>query len=356
MRLRSPAVSRPRTSPPCRRRVRPSPPPSSRPPRSSGSRCRRATGPHGRGRRRGDRSAGGEYHAITPSAHPRHPRAVARRRPVRPQAVPRPTAATACSTCPIVGKAGLPAFVDGNGDCADDNVLAVAVNITVVNPGSVGYLEAFGKGETPVADLDPQLQAGRVRRQHGDPAPRMRRRALDPPGARRARRRPMSWSTSSAGSPRARSATRGARLEPSGPGRIFDSRENAFECGLRSPAASSARSTSAAPPPSTPVSLVVPQRSQRGRRARQRHRRQRHPEQRSPTFVSLLPAPSCRRSAPPATSTCRRRPGPLEPGDRADSSADGKHLGLQQGRQHPRDPRRDGLLRPASRRHHDVAA
>ena len=61
----------------------------------------------------------------------------------------KPTAtasADATFDVPIVGHGGLPAFVDSNHDCADDNVLAVAVNVTVVDPSGDGWMQAFGKG------------------------------------------------------------------------------------------------------------------------------------------------------------------------------------------------------------------
>jgi hypothetical protein len=46
----------------------------------------------------------------------------------------------------VVGRGGLPSFVDADGDGLDDQVLAVAVNITVVDPDAAGFLSAAGVG------------------------------------------------------------------------------------------------------------------------------------------------------------------------------------------------------------------
>lgn len=46
----------------------------------------------------------------------------------------------------VVGEGGLDDFVDANDDGQDDNVLAVVVNITVVEPTRLGFLRAFGTG------------------------------------------------------------------------------------------------------------------------------------------------------------------------------------------------------------------
>lgn len=63
---------------------------------------------------------------------------------------------------PVVGEGGLPPFVDANKDGFDDNVLAVAVNITVVNPTSVGYLKAYGAGEDAGDSSLVNFEAGQV--------------------------------------------------------------------------------------------------------------------------------------------------------------------------------------------------
>ena len=59
----------------------------------------------------------------------------------------------------VVGLGGLPAFADDDGDGKDDNVLAVAINITVISPTHVGFLRAFGtdavEGDTSVVNFFP---------------------------------------------------------------------------------------------------------------------------------------------------------------------------------------------------------
>jgi hypothetical protein len=171
--------------------------------------------------------AGGEYHALTPvrildTRDPALDVAPFGRKPFTTNG------SDGLFHVPVVGKAGLPAFSNGNGDCADDNVLAVAVNITVVNPGSVGYLEAFGKGESQPPTSILNFKAGEfvantaILRPGCDGELAIR---LAPGSAASADVLidVFGWFSSST------FGTRGARLEPSGPGRIFDSRENAFE-------------------------------------------------------------------------------------------------------------------------------
>ena len=46
----------------------------------------------------------------------------------------------------MVGTADMPAVSDRDADGYDDNVLAVVVNITVIEPSRVGYLRAFPAG------------------------------------------------------------------------------------------------------------------------------------------------------------------------------------------------------------------
>jgi hypothetical protein len=63
---------------------------------------------------------------------------------------------------PIVGRGGLPTPVDRDGDGFDDNVLAVAVNITIVNPTGSGYLKAYGTGEQPGTSSIVNFRPGEV--------------------------------------------------------------------------------------------------------------------------------------------------------------------------------------------------
>ncbi len=90
--------------------------------------------------------SGGEYHSVEPerildTRVPALDVAPAGRKPTGPE----PSGPT--FDVQVVGRAGLPAFRDANRDGFDDNVLAVAVNITVVNPTGLGYLKAYGAGE-----------------------------------------------------------------------------------------------------------------------------------------------------------------------------------------------------------------
>lgn len=48
----------------------------------------------------------------------------------------------------VVGEGGLPPYQDDDNDGQDDNVLAVVVNITVIQPTHLGFLRAFGTGAT----------------------------------------------------------------------------------------------------------------------------------------------------------------------------------------------------------------
>ena len=165
---------------------------------------------------------GGEYHALTPTR-------ILDTRDAALDVSPggrKPFGDTPFDV-PISGRAGLPDFKNVNSDCADDNILAVAVNIVVVSPTKEGYLEAFGKGENPSSPTSiVNFRAGQV----------VANTAILRPGCDGElsfRLNPGSgnadvvidvfgWFSSSA------FGTPGGRLEPSGPGRIFDSRESAF--------------------------------------------------------------------------------------------------------------------------------
>lgn len=171
--------------------------------------------------------AGGEYHALTPA------RVLDTRDPnldVAPGGR-KPTAtvgADATFDVPIVGRGGLPQFVDSNGDCADDNVLAVAVNVTVVGPSGDGWMQAFGKGANAgtsslinfkpnevvpnTALLRPGCGGQLTLRLYTGAVAASADVVIDVFG----------WISSSSYS------QRGARLQPAGPGRIFDSREAPF--------------------------------------------------------------------------------------------------------------------------------
>lgn len=87
----------------------------------------------------GPLGSGGEYQGINPDRI-YDSRKTSPRLPM--------TASTTGSTVDfdVAGTAGLPPFVDADNDGQDDNVLAVVVNITVIEPTHVGYLRAFGTG------------------------------------------------------------------------------------------------------------------------------------------------------------------------------------------------------------------
>lgn len=171
--------------------------------------------------------AGGEYHPLAPR------RILDTRDPALDVAPPgrKPMSTTATSSTfdvPIVGRGGLPAFVDGNGDCADDNVLAVAVNITVVGPTGEGWMRAFGKGA-------PEGGSSLINFKPGEVVPNT---ALLRPGCD-GQLTVRLWTSGGAGDAdvvidvfgwisSSSYGQRGARLHPAGPGRIFDSREAPF--------------------------------------------------------------------------------------------------------------------------------
>lgn len=84
-----------------------------------------------------DLGAGGEFHPLAPSRI-----LDTRRWASSPQMTPDGESFVA----DVVGRGGLPSFVDADGDGFDDQVLAVAVNITVVDPDAAGFLSAAGVG------------------------------------------------------------------------------------------------------------------------------------------------------------------------------------------------------------------
>ena len=160
--------------------------------------------------------AGGEYHALAPQ------RVLDTRSAINDPVLPGPKAlipgAGQAFEVQLLGQGGLPAAA------AAADVVAVAVNITVVSPTQQGYLRVFGKG---AAEGDSSL----VNFQAGQNVPNM---AIVRPGAEgKIAIRLISegaagtadvlidvfgwFSTSSYG-------TRGARLIPVGPGRVYDSR------------------------------------------------------------------------------------------------------------------------------------
>ncbi len=89
--------------------------------------------------------AGGEFHSVEPqrifdSRVPAIDVAPLGRKPTNSLSAGKPF------DVPVVGRGGLPQFVDADKDGFDDNVLAVVVNITVIAPTQLGYLRAFPSG------------------------------------------------------------------------------------------------------------------------------------------------------------------------------------------------------------------
>lgn len=104
----------------------------------------------------GTLGAGGEFHSIVPDRILDTREAALDVAPAGRKATG-PLGSTPELKIPVVGRGGLPAFIDGDGDGFDDNVLAVVVNITVIAPDRDGYLRAFGagtpEGETSVVNF-----------------------------------------------------------------------------------------------------------------------------------------------------------------------------------------------------------
>jgi hypothetical protein len=104
--------------------------------------------------------AGGEFHSLTPV------RILDTRKPEPLDVAPLGRKATdnlAVDTVfnvPLAGKGGLPPFVDADLDGFDDNVLAVVVNIIVIDPTQQGYLRAFPAGAPEGTTSVVNFQAG----------------------------------------------------------------------------------------------------------------------------------------------------------------------------------------------------
>lgn len=123
----------------------------------------------------------------------------------------------------LSGAPGLPAFSPAS-DGTDANVLAVAVNITVINPTQVGYLQAYGSGATAGESSLVNFYSGQFVPNSAILRPgangKLTVKLVAPLAAGQADVAIdlFGWfSTSSY-------HTNGARVVPAGPGRIFDSR------------------------------------------------------------------------------------------------------------------------------------
>lgn len=89
--------------------------------------------------------AGGEFHSITPERILDTRDADLDVAPLGPKRTD-PLASSRTFDVPVVGTADIPTFADDDNDGFDDNVLAVVVNITVIEPTRIGYLRAFPAG------------------------------------------------------------------------------------------------------------------------------------------------------------------------------------------------------------------
>jgi hypothetical protein len=176
----------------------------------------------------GTLGAGGEFHQIVPDRilDTREARldvgSPAGRKPTGP------LAGAPVLEIPVVGKGGLPAFTDGDGDGFDDNVLAVVVNITVIGPDRPGYLRAFGsgtpEGETSVVNFgaNARVPNSAIIRPGKDGKISLRLVTPDGAGSTHLAVDVSGWFSSST------YATRGARTVTVEPARIFDSRDAKF--------------------------------------------------------------------------------------------------------------------------------
>ena len=171
--------------------------------------------------------AGGEYHPLTPV------RIFDSRVPELDVApLGRKTSTSEAEGIPfeiqVVGAGGFSVFSDSaDPDTDDDRVLAVAVNITVINPTKPGWLRAFGTGSTEGSSSVINFGPGQVVPNTAILRPgangKLSIRLFSPvPGDADIAIDLFGWFSTSA------SGERGSRLVPVGPGRIFDSREAAF--------------------------------------------------------------------------------------------------------------------------------
>jgi hypothetical protein len=175
----------------------------------------------------GTLGAGGEYHPLEPS------RIFDTRTPAIDVAPLGAKASVTNNTSPgfdvqISGLGGLPAFVDANGDGADDNVLAVAVNITVISPNQLGYLQAYGKGasrgESSVVNFAPGGFVPNMAILRPGAEGKLTLHLVSPlrAGTSHVAIDIFGWFSSSS------YTERGARVVPVGPARVYDSRLDSF--------------------------------------------------------------------------------------------------------------------------------
>ncbi len=171
-----------------------------------------------------DYGAGGEYQALAPD----------RIYDSRDSGTALPMSASETSPTldvQVVGEGGLPAFEDANKDGQDDNVLAVVVNITVIEPTRLGFLRAFGtgadEGATSVVNFFPGTFIPNTAVIRPGDGGKMSLRLVSPtgPGTADVAVDITGWfSTSSYG-------TNGDRVIPIDPIRVYDSELTQFDGG-----------------------------------------------------------------------------------------------------------------------------
>ncbi len=100
--------------------------------------------------------SGGEYHKLTPERIFDSRTRDLDVEPYGPKSTS-PLGSSVAFDVPVVGMAGLPLPDDADGNGYDDNVLAVVVNIIVIDPTQPGYLRAYpagaAEGETSVVNF-----------------------------------------------------------------------------------------------------------------------------------------------------------------------------------------------------------
>ena len=175
--------------------------------------------------------SGGEYHAVTPTRvfdtrNPALDVAPSGRKPTTPNV----TGTSNTFDVPILNGSipGMPAPRDANSDGFDDNVLAVAVNVTVVAPTQGGFLSAWGTGATEGTSSLVNFKPNQVIPNSAVLRPgaggKLTFRVFTPaPGSVDVIVDVFGWFSTS-GYVSTQGGSYGARLVPAGPGRIFDSR------------------------------------------------------------------------------------------------------------------------------------
>lgn len=176
--------------------------------------------------------AGGEYHPITPVRilDTRDPELDTLPGDATPQRIVTSTDGSTTFDVQVAGAPGLPEFAPAT-DGTDANVLAVAVNITVINPTQPGFLQAYGTGAaagtTSLVNFYPgEFVPNSAILRPGDGG-KLTINVQTPPavGAADVAIDLFGWFSSSNYVDESEAPIQGARIVPAGPERIFDSRD-----------------------------------------------------------------------------------------------------------------------------------